>query len=80
MPEVLAKVDAENMITALLKGAEKPLTTKEIEEIVQGKGKQCPDSAVRFLAKMRYKGLIMGELSLENRGWIWWIEKEETGG
>lgn len=75
MPEVLKEKDAEEMILLVLGKADGPLKTKEIEEIVQSKGKQCPDSAVRFLTKMRYKGMIKGELSMEHRGWIWWVEK-----
>ena len=77
MPDVLEEIDAEKMILSLLEDAENPLTTREIEETVQGKGKQCPDSAVRFLSKMRFKNMIKGELSLEHRGWIWWIDKKE---
>ena len=77
MPEQLSELDAEKLIISLLGNADKPLTTREIEETVSGKGKQCPDSAVRFLAKMRYKGMIKGELSVEHKGWIWWIEKGE---
>ena len=77
MSDVLAKDKAEDLILSVLGDAGGPLTTKEIEETVQGKGKQCPDSAVRFLTKMRYKGMIMGELSIEHKGWVWWIEKEE---
>ena len=80
MPEVLEENDAEKMILSLLEKTEKPLTTREIEETVQCKGKQCPDSAVRFLSKMRYKNMIKGELSLEYKGWIWWIDKKETSG
>ncbi len=76
MPDVLKESDAEKLILTLLGKAEKPLTTREIEKTVQGKGKQCPDSAVRFLSKMRYKGMIKGEISMEHRGWIWWIENE----
>jgi repressor of nif and glnA expression len=75
MPEVLNEKDAEKMILSVLGKADGPLTTRKIEEIVQGKGKQCPDSAVRFLNKMRYKDKIKGELSMEHKGWIWWIEK-----
>jgi repressor of nif and glnA expression len=77
MPDVLAQDEAEDLILSVLGNAEGPLTTREIEEIVSGKGKQCPDSAVRFLTKMRYKGMIMGKLSMEHKGWIWWIEKGE---
>lgn len=76
MPEKITESDAEKLIVSLLSKADKPLTTREIEKIVQGKGKRCPDSAVRFLTKMRYKGMIKGELSIEHKGWIWWIDKE----
>ena len=77
MPEQLTESDAEKLIITLLSKAEGPLRTRDIEKKVQGKGKQCPDSAVRFLSKMRYKGMIKGELSIEHKGWIWWREKEE---
>jgi repressor of nif and glnA expression len=76
MSEKLTESDAEKLIVSLLSKADKPLTTREIEEIVQGKGKHCPDSAVRFLTKMRYKGMIKAELSIEHKGWIWWTDKE----
>lgn len=77
MPKKLTEPDAEKLILSLLSKADNPLTTREIEKTVQGQGKRCPDSAVRFLAKMRYKGMIKGELSIEHKGWIWWLEKEE---
>ncbi len=77
MPKKLTESDAEKLILVLLDKADKPLTTREIEKTVQGQGKRCPDSSVRFLTKMRYKGLIKGELSIEHKGWIWWLEKED---
>ena len=77
MQKELSEPQAEKLILSLLGKTNRPLTTREIEEIVQGKGKKCPDSAVRFLSKMRYKELIKGELSLEHKGWIWWVEKKE---
>ena len=76
MTEQLEESDAEKLILYLLSNADEPLTTREIEEKVQGKGKRCPDSAVRFLSKMRYKGMIKGELSIEHKGWIWWLNDE----
>ena len=76
MSEQLIEQDAENLIVSLLSKANRPLTTKEIEEIIQSKDKRCPDSAVRFLTKMRYKDIIKGELSIEHKGWIWWIENK----
>ena len=48
-----------------------PLTTMEIEQIASSEGRRCPDQTVIFLTKMRGKGLIVGEVSLEKRGWIW---------
>ena len=76
MLEQLSEQDAEKLIVSLLVKANKPLTTREIEETVQGKGKRCPDSAVRFLSKMRYKDMIKGKLSIEHKGWLWWLEKK----
>ena len=76
MPKELTEKDAKKLILSMLGKANKPLTTREIEETVQGQGKRCPDSAVRFLTKMRYKGMIRGELSIEHKGWIWWLEKK----
>lgn len=75
MPEQLAEADAEKLILSILNNTDKPLTTREIEIFVQEHGKRCPDSTVRFLAKMRYKGLIKGELSIEHKGWVWWVDK-----
>ena len=76
MPRQLSESEAEELILSLLAQAEKPLKTRDIEESVRGRNKQCPDSAVRFLSKMRYKGMIMGKLSEEHKGWIWWRKKK----
>lgn len=76
MPEQLTEQDAENLIVSLLSKANRPLTTREIEEKIQVKDKRCPDSAVRFLSKMRFKDIIKGKLSIEHKGWIWWIENK----
>ena len=75
MLKKLKDKDARALIIKILSNSVAPLTTHVIEEMVQGEGKQCPDSAVRFLAKMRYKSLIKGSLSRKHRGWIWWVEK-----
>jgi len=76
MPNQLVESDAEKLILSIIGNADKPLTTREIEIFVQRRGKRCPDSTVRFLTKMRYKGLIKGELSIEHKGWIWWVDSE----
>ncbi|MEM2899842.1 MAG: hypothetical protein QXT63_03550 [Thermoplasmata archaeon] len=54
--------------------AKGPLTTRELEEELRGKGHRCPDGAVRFFNKLRISGKISGKVSVEKRGWIWWVE------
>lgn len=49
------------------------MTTMQVEEFARDEGRRCPDQTVIFLAKMRRKGLIKGEASLERRGWVWWV-------
>ncbi len=67
--------DEEATIEAILETlrTKGPLTTRELEEIVRGKGFNCPDGAVRFFNKLRIRGKIFGEVSVEKRGWIWWV-------
>jgi len=48
-----------------------PLSTMEIEKLARTDHKSCPDQTVIFLTKMRKKGLIKGEASVEKRGWLW---------
>ena len=70
----LTEEEAIEIILSILKAAGKPLTTREIEEQTHKILVQCPDKTPVFLNKLRLKGIIKGELSLERRGWIWWIE------
>lgn len=51
-----------------------PLTTIEIEERFRSQNAECPDSAALFLNKMRLAGKIKGKLSMEHRGWLWWVD------
>lgn len=51
----------------------KPLTTIEIEKRFRSEKAECPDSAALFLNKMRLQGKICGKLSVEHKGWLWWI-------
>lgn len=50
------------------------LTTEEIAEKLGGRASGCPDEIARQLACLRRKGLINGEVSTKNGGWVWWIE------
>jgi len=67
---MMSESEAEGFVISLLcdRG---PLTTMEIEQHARDQGKRCPDQTVIFLTKLRKKGLIMGEVSIERRGWLW---------
>jgi len=67
---VMNELEAEKFVLALLreKGS---LSTMEIERLARKDHKHCPDQTVIFLTKMRKKGLIHGEASLEKKGWLW---------
>jgi hypothetical protein len=66
--------EAVDLILQVLKGAGKPLTTREVQRETEKRLVRCPDSTVVFLNRLRIKGVIMGERSRERRGWIWWVE------
>jgi hypothetical protein len=69
-PAVLGTQQAEEFIVSLLR-ANGPLSTMEVEQLARKENKRCPDQTVLFLTKMRKKGLIKGEPSIERRGWVW---------
>jgi hypothetical protein len=62
--------EAEDYVVGLLQRTG-PLTTMEIERIAGEDDRRCPDQTVLFLAKMRAKNLIVGEVSIERNGWLW---------
>ncbi len=70
--DVMDPSTAEMFVLELLR-SRGPMTTMEIEKSARREHKRCPDQTVLFLTKMRKKGLIMGEASLERRGWVWHI-------
>ena len=70
-PLVMSGDEAEKFVISLLR-ERGPLTTMQIEQLARNKHKRCPDQTVIFLTKMKRKGLIKGEASLEKRGWLWW--------
>jgi len=69
--------EAEAFVIELLR-QRGPLSTMEIEKIARKEHKRCPDQTVIFLTKMRKKGMIKGEASMERRGWVWWYEDEDS--
>ena len=66
------KKSIEEYIVNLLKN-KNGMTTREILVKAELDGISCPDEPVRFLNKMRMKGLINGRVSQEEKGWIWWV-------
>ena len=72
----LSEKEAVELVISILKEAEKPLTTREIEEKTRKHMVSCPDKTPVFLNRLRIKGTIEGQLSAERRGWIWWIKRE----
>jgi len=67
---VMDETAAESFVISILK-ANGPLSTMQIEKLARSEHKHCPDQTVIFLTKMKKKGLIKGEASLERRGWVW---------
>ncbi len=72
-PIVMSGEEAEEFVVTLLKD-HGPLSTMQIEKLARKEHRRCPDQTVIFLTKMKKKGLIKGEASIEKRGWLWWIE------
>ena len=71
-PETMDASAAERFVIEMLKSCG-PMTTMQIEIAARKDNKRCPDQTVLFLTKMKKKGLIKGEASLERRGWVWWL-------
>ncbi len=72
--ELMTKSEIEKYVIQLLSQGRK-FTTKEIVALVERGGLTCPDEPVRFLNKMRFKGQIKGKLSMEHKGWLWWVDE-----
>ena len=70
----LEEQEATDLVLQVLKEAERPLTTREVQAEAEKKLVRCPDSTVVFLNRLRMKGVIKGERSKERRGWVWWVE------
>jgi len=70
----LSEDEAVELIISILKTAGKPLTTREIEEETRKRMVSCPDKTPVFLNRLRLKGIVKGQLSVEKRAWIWWVE------
>jgi hypothetical protein len=70
----LDEKEAFELIISVLKGADKPLTTRDIDGEIKKRFVSCPDSLPILLNRLRLRGLVKGQLSTERKGWVWWIE------
>lgn len=72
----MSEKEAEQFVVQLLRETDN-LTTRQIEAEATKRNRTCPDAIIRFLNKLKLKGIIKGKLSVEHRGWIWYIEKTD---
>jgi hypothetical protein len=61
-------------INSILREANKPLTTKELQQEVHKRVDFCLFDSVVALNLMRVSGTIKGERT--ERGWVWWVEEK----
>jgi hypothetical protein len=73
MPRTLKASEAEAYIIEMLENSEHKMTTSEIYQMSREMGVQCPDDTVKFLNRMRLEGKIQGEVSIEAKGWLWFL-------
>ena len=70
----LTEEESFELILSVLKAAGKPLTTRDVDGDIRKRLVSCPDSLPVLLNKLRLRGLVKGQLSVEQKGWVWWIE------
>jgi hypothetical protein len=63
------------LIISILKEAEKPLTTRELQAEVKKVVSFCLADSVVALNLMRIRGKIKGKRT-EDRKYVWWIDEE----
>lgn len=51
------------------------LTTRQVDEAANRHGKKCPDSTVKFLARLRLDGTVNGRLDPATGTWVWWTTR-----
>mgnify|MGYP001567564956 FL=1 len=70
----LTEEESLELILSVLKAAGKPLTTRDVDGEIRKRLVSCPDGLPVLLNKLRLRGLVKGQLSVEQKGWVWWIE------
>ncbi len=65
----MSKEEAEEKVIALLRRRGK-MSSFEIDTHFKERDEECPDALVAFLARMKTRGKLKGEVSREKRGWV----------
>jgi len=70
--KILSDEEAEKFIVNILREKGK-MKTGDVEKEMEKLGAKCHDESVRFLSMLRMKNKIKGKLSVEEKGWVWWV-------
>ena len=66
--------DSELPVVSILKEADGPMTTRELQAEVNKVISFCPSASVIGLNLLRIAGKIKGKRLSDRKGWVWWIE------
>ena len=69
-----SKKEGPDLIKGILREAEGPLTTRELQAEVKKVMTTCPTASVVGLNILRIAGAIKGKRAEGGKGWVWWIE------
>ena len=61
------------LIVSILREADKPLTTKQLQGEVKKVVPFCISDSIVALNLMRIRGTIKGKRT-EERNWVWWVD------
>ena len=68
------KKEGPDLIKSILREAEGPMTTRELQAEVRKVITTCPTASVVGLNILRIAGVIKGKRAEDRKGWVWWIE------
>ena len=75
MTRTITEKEAMDFIGQILKDAGEPLSMDEIRTRAKAiQDVTCRDGLPRTLSKMRFKGLVKGEMDPDRKEWLWWVE------
>ena len=68
------KKEGPDLIKSILREAEGPMTTRELQAEVRKVITTCPTASVVGLNILRIAGATKGRRAEDRKGWVWWIE------